>query len=74
MSLLDSYKASHRLIDYLLTMSVTVASVERSFNKMKNVKNRLRTTMNDERLYSLLSCTLETLILDDLQNTDILEK
>jgi hypothetical protein len=30
--------------------------------------------MNDERLYSLLSCTLETLILDELQNTEILEK
>ena len=40
---------------------------------MKIVKNRLRTTMNDERLYSLLSCTLETLLLDEIQNTEILE-
>ena len=63
-----------RAFDYLLTMPVTVASVERSFSKMKIVKNRLRTTMNDDRLYSLLSCTLETLILDELQNTEILEK
>ena len=63
-----------RAFDYPLTMPVTVASVERSFSKMKIVKNRLRTTMNDDRLYSLLSCTLETLILDELQNTEILEK
>ena len=40
---------------------------------MKIVKNRLRTTMNDEQLYSLLSCTLETLLLDEIQNTEILE-
>ena len=63
-----------RAFNYLLAMPVTVASVERSFSKMKIVKNRLRTTMNDERLYLLLSCTLETLILDELQNTKILEK
>ena len=55
-------------------MPVTVASVERSFSKMKIVKNRLRTRMDDERLYSLLSCTLETSILDELDNTEILEK
>jgi hypothetical protein len=59
---------------HLLTMPVTVASVESSFSKMKIVKNRLRTTMSDERLYSLLSCTLETLILNEMQNTEILEK
>ncbi len=55
-------------------MPVTVASVERSFSKMKIVKNRLRTKMNDDRLNSLLSCTLKTLILDELNNREILEK
>ena len=55
-----------RAFDYLLTMPDTVASVEKFFSKMKIVKNRLRTTLNDERLYSLLSCTLESLILDEL--------
>ncbi|CAF3386583.1 unnamed protein product, partial [Rotaria sp. Silwood2] len=49
---------------YLLTLPISVASVERSFSKMKIVKNRLRTTMSDERLYSLLLCTLESSILD----------
>ncbi len=55
-------------------MPVTVASVERSFSKMKIVKNRLRTKMNDDRLNSLLSCTLKTLILDEMNNREILEK
>jgi hypothetical protein len=63
-----------KAFDYLLTIPVTVAIVERSFSKMKIVKIRLRTRMNDERLYSLLSCTLEKSILDELHNTAILEK
>jgi len=52
----------------------TLASVEQSFSKMKIVKNRLRTAMNDERLHSLLSCTLESVILDQLDNKELAEK
>jgi hypothetical protein len=59
---------------YLLTLPVTIASVERSFSKMKIVKNRLRTKMNDERLHSLLTCTLEGLILDQMDNKELFEK
>ncbi len=51
-------------------MSVTVANVERSFSKMKIVKNKL-TKMDNERLNSLLICTLETLILDELSNSEL---
>ncbi len=54
-------------------MSVTVANVERSFSKMNIVKNRL-TKMDDERLNSLLTYTLETLILDELSNSEPAEK
>ncbi|CAF1401603.1 unnamed protein product [Didymodactylos carnosus] len=35
---------------YFLTFPVTVASNEREFNKLKIIKNRLRSTMGDERL------------------------
>jgi len=38
------------------------------------VKNRLRTAMNDERLHSLLSCTLESVILDRVDNKELAEK
>ncbi len=41
---------------------------------MKIVKNRLRTKMSDARLNSLLLCTLETLILDELSNNELAEK
>ncbi|CAM4949812.1 unnamed protein product [Rotaria socialis] len=71
-------KASIPLIaqayQYLLTLPVTTASVERSFSKMKIVKNRLRTKMGDERLDSLLTCTLETFILDQLKSNELVEK
>ena len=59
---------------YFLTLPISVASVERSFSKMKIVKNRLRTTMTDERLYSLLLCTLESLILYQVNNIEIVER
>jgi len=55
-------------------MPVTVSSVERSFSKMKIINNRLRTKMDDERLNSLLTFTLETLILDELSNSEPAEK
>jgi hypothetical protein len=60
--------------EYLLTLPVSVASVERSFSKMKIVKNRLRTKMNDDRLHSLLTCALETSILDRIDNKKLVQK
>jgi hypothetical protein len=60
--------------EYLLTLPVSVASVERSFSKMKIVKNRLRTKMNDDRLHSLLTCTIETSILAQIDNKKLAQK
>ena len=60
--------------EYLLTMPVMIASVERSFSKVKIAKNRLRNKMNDERLKCLLLCTLEPLILDELYNKELAKK
>ena len=59
---------------FLLALPVMVASLERSFSQMKIVKNRLRTKMDDERLNSLLTCTLETDILGQLNNREVVEK
>jgi hypothetical protein len=41
---------------------------------MKIAKSSLRTTMSGERLNSLLTCTLETSILDELSNSELAEK
>jgi len=52
----------------LLTVLVTVASAERSFSKLKLLKNCLRSTMSQERLNGLAMCSIEKDILD---NTDL---
>ena len=50
----------------LLTVPVTVASAERSFSKLKLLRNCLRTTMLQERLNDLAMCSIEKDILDNL--------
>ena len=55
-------------IDYriLLTVPVTVASAERSFSKLKLLKNYLRSTMSQERLNGLAMCCIEKNMLDSI--------
>jgi hypothetical protein len=52
----------------LLTIPVTVASAERSFSKLKLLKNYLRSTMTQERLNGLATCSIEK---DVLTNVDL---
>ena len=56
----------------LLTVPVTVASVERSFSKLKLLKNYLRSTMSQERLNGLAMCTIEKDILDTIDLDTVL--
>jgi hypothetical protein len=57
----------------LLTVPVTVASVERSFSKLKLLKNYLRSTMSQERLNGLAMCTIEKDILDTINLNTVLD-
>ncbi|KAJ1278504.1 hypothetical protein BS78_04G084500 [Paspalum vaginatum] len=50
----------------LLTVHVTVASAERSFSKLKLLKNCLRSTMLQERLNGLAMCCIEKDVLDNI--------
>ena len=50
----------------LLTLPVTVASAERSFSKLKLLKNYLRSTMLQDRLNGLAMCCIEKDILDNV--------
>jgi len=43
----------------LLTIPVTRASVEKSFSKLKQLRNCLRSTMLQERLNDLAMCSIE---------------
>nr|TKV92504.1 hypothetical protein SEVIR_9G165400v2 [Setaria viridis] len=57
----------------LLTVPVTVASAERSFSKLKLLKNYLRSTMSQERLNGLAMCTIESDILDTIDLNTVLD-
>ena len=42
-----------------MTLPVTTASVERGFSKLSYIKNKLRSTMHQERLESLMLASVE---------------
>ncbi|XBI11435.1 hypothetical protein VPH35_138496 [Triticum aestivum] len=48
------------------TMPVTVASAERSFSKLKLLKNYLRSTMSQERLNGLATLCIEKNLVDEI--------
>ena len=50
----------------LLTVLVIVASAERSFPKLKILKNCLRSTMLQERLNGLAMCCIEREVLENI--------
>jgi len=49
----------------LFTMPVTVASAERTFSKLKLLKNYLRSVMSQERLNGLATLCIEKKLLDE---------
>lgn len=58
-NILDIYPNLSTALRLLLTLSVTVASGERSFSALKLIKTYLRTSMSQERLSSLAVLSIE---------------
>ncbi|XP_066375027.1 uncharacterized protein [Miscanthus floridulus] len=69
----DCYPNASIAYRILLTIPVTVASAERSFSKLKLLKNCLRSTMLQERLNGLAMCSIEKNILDTIDLESVLE-
>lgn len=61
-------------IRILLTITTSIASCERSFSKLKLVKNYLRSTMSQDRLNSLVLMSVESEVLDKIDMSDIIEE
>ena len=59
-------------IAYRIILTVPVASAERSFSKLKLLRNCLRTTMLQGRLNGLSMCGIEKDILDNIDLDTIL--
>ena len=56
-----------------LTLPVSVASAERSFSKLKLIKNYLGSTIGQNRLRSLASMSIESDIAEKLDYTSVIE-
>ena len=57
-----------------LTLPVTVASCERSFSKLKIIKNYLRSTMGQERLSGLAVISIERDISTTVNYDDVIDQ
>ena len=63
---MDSYPTVSIAYRILFTMPVTVASAERSFSKLKLLRNYLRSMMSQERLNGLATLCIEKRLLDEI--------
>ncbi|KAG6920443.1 hypothetical protein G0U57_019127, partial [Chelydra serpentina] len=70
--LVDIYPNVYIATPILLTIPVSVASGERSFSKLKLIKNDLRSTMSQERLTGLAILAIEQDITLSLSYDDII--
>ncbi|XP_076920463.1 uncharacterized protein LOC143581591 [Bidens hawaiensis] len=58
----------------LLTVPVTVTSVERSFSKLKLLKSYLQSTISQERLNGLATIDIESEILDGINYEEVIKQ
>ena len=58
----------------LLRLPVSVAGSERSYSRLKIIKNHLRSTMSDDRLSSLAVLSIEHEVTKSLEHDDVLSE
>ena len=72
--MLDSFPNACIAYRIFLTIPVTVASVERSFSKLKIIISYLRLTMSQERLSELTILLIEREILEELEYKNLISQ
>lgn len=73
-NLVDSFPNTSIILRILLTMLVSVATAERSFSKLKIIKNYLRSTMGQNRLSNLAIISIESDLLKELDTQDLIKQ
>ena len=61
-------------LQLFLTICVSVASCERSFSKLKLIKNYFRSTMGQSRLSNLALLSIENGMVKDIDFDDVIDK
>ena len=70
----DVFPNLRTALQILLTISVSVASCERSFSKLKLIKTHLRSTMTQERLTDLAILSIEKTTFELISFDDIIDQ
>ena len=73
-NLKESYPNVEIIFRIFLTMPVTVATCERSFSKLKLIKNYLRSTMGQERLSNLAILSIENEVSGEIDFEDVIDE
>jgi hypothetical protein len=73
-NLVDSFPNRSIIHRILLTMPVSVATAERSFSKLKIIKNYLRSTMGQNRLSNPAIISIESDQLKELDTEDLIKQ
>ncbi|CAF4740900.1 unnamed protein product, partial [Rotaria sp. Silwood2] len=68
------YPKVSSVYNYILTLPITTATNERSFSKMKMIKNYLRATLTNDKLEYLLLWSVEHDLLDKLDVSKLTEQ
>ncbi|CAF3375987.1 unnamed protein product [Rotaria sp. Silwood2] len=68
------YPKLSSVYNYVFTLPITTATNERSFSKMKLIKNYLRTTLLNEKFEYLLLCAVERDLLDKVNLSKLAEE
>ncbi|XP_058211574.1 uncharacterized protein LOC131323746 [Rhododendron vialii] len=69
----DSFPNAWNAYIVLLTISVSVATGERSFSKLKLIKNYLRSTMSQERLNELAMLSIKNDLVKEVDYTNLID-
>jgi len=70
----NAYPGLYFAYKLLLTFSITQVGCERSFSKLKYVKNYLRSSMSQDNLESFILMSIEKEILNKINPNDIINK
>ncbi len=69
----NGYPNAKRVYQFVLTLPITVATNERCFSKFKVIKNKLRSTLTNDKMERLMLCSIEKDLLENINLSNLAE-